>query len=57
MFIRWFSAILLAAATALPAAVIDDSWKIFTPEKATPTEKKAAAEAAAKAAAEKPVSK
>ena len=46
MFIRWFSAILLAAATALPAAVIDDSWKIFTPEKATPTEKKAAAEAA-----------
>ena len=46
MISKWFSALLLSAATTLSAAVIDDSWRIFTPEKPTPTEKKAAGEVA-----------
>lgn len=38
MLARLLLTALLTAAVTLPAAVIDDSWQIFIPEKATPTE-------------------
>lgn len=44
MFSRLLLVVLTTAAVTLPAAVIDNSWQIFIPEKAAPTEKQSAAE-------------